>query len=146
MVDVNTCIEEVLAAMRAERIARVDTCLGDISDVFASRTEIRPLLAQILDNALRAVEGLDAREPTIKIDTAERSGEVLVMDNGDGIAPECRGQVFRPFCTSRDGAMGLGLTLAEELARHYEGAIKVSSLAARGTMARITLPIGTPGP
>ena len=148
MVDVNACIEEVLAAMRAERGARIAKRLGDIPDVFASRTEIRLLLAQILDNALRAVEGLDSREPTIKVDTAERSGEVLVtvIDNGDGIAPERRGQVFRPFYTSRDGAMGLGLTLAGELARRYEGAIKVNSLAGRGTVARITLPTGTPAP
>ena len=148
MVDVNACIEEVLEAMRAERGARIARRLGDIPDVFASRTEIRLLLAQILDNALRAVEGLDSREPTIKVDTAERSGEVLVtvIDNGDGIAPERRGQVFRPFYTSRDGAMGLGLTLAGELARRYEGAIKVNSLAGRGTVARITLPTGTPAP
>ena len=148
MVDVNACVEEVLEAMRAGRGARIAKRLGDIPDVFASRTEIRLLLAQILDNALRAVEGLDSREPTIKVDTAERSGEVLVtvIDNGDGIAPERRGQVFRPFYTSRDGAMGLGLTLAGELARRYEGAIKVNSLAGRGTVARITLPTGTPGP
>ena len=148
MVDVNACVEEVLEAMRAERGARIAKRLGDIPDVFASRTEIRLLLAQILDNALRAVEGLDSREPTIKVDTAERSGEVLVtvIDNGDGIAPERRGQVFRPFYTSRDGAMGLGLTLAGELARRYEGAIKVNSLAGRGTVARITLPTGTPAP
>ena len=148
MVDVNACVEEVLAAMRAERGARIAKRLGDIPDVFASRTEIRLLLAQILDNALRAVEGLDSREPTIKVDTAERSGEVLVtvIDNGDGIAPERRTQVFRPFYTSRDGAMGLGLTLAGELARRYEGAIKVNSLAGRGTVARITLPTGTPAP
>ena len=148
MVDVNACIEEVLDAMSAERAARVARRLGDIPDVFASRTEIRLLLAQVLDNALRAVERLDGREPTIKVDTAERAGEVLVtvIDNGDGIAPERRTQVFRPFYTSRDGAMGMGLTLAGELARRYEGAIKVSSLAGRGTVARITLPTGTPGP
>ena len=148
MVDVNACIEEVLDAMCAERAVRVARRLGDIPDVFASRTEIRLLLAQVLDNALRAVEGLESREPTIKVDTAERAGEVLVtvIDNGDGIAPERRTQVFRPFYTSRDGAMGMGLTLAGELARRYEGAIKMNSLAGRGTVARITLPTGTPGP
>ena len=148
MVDVNACVEEVLEAMRAEGVARVARRLGNIPDVFASRTEIRLLLAQVLDNALRAVEKLDSREPTIKVDTAERAGEVCVtvIDNGDGIAPERRTQVFRPFYTSRDGAMGMGLTLAGELARRYEGAIKVSSLAGRGTVARITLPTGTPGP
>ena len=109
MVDVNACIEEVLEAMRAERGTRIAKRLGDIPDVFASRTEIRLLLAQILDNALRAVEGLDSREPTIKVDTAERSGEVLVtvIDNGDGIAP---------------GAPRAGLPALLHLARRRDGA------------------------
>jgi len=106
------------------------------------------VVAQVLDNALHAVEELDERAPTIKIDTARREDAIVitVIDNGRGIGAERRAQVFRPFYTSRDGAMGLGLTLAGELARRYEGAIKVNSLAGRGTVARITLPTGTPGP
>ena len=60
--------------------------------------------------------------------------------------PSGRRQIFRPFYTSRDGAMGLGLTLAGDLAKKYEGGIKVNSLPGQGTVARITLPTGTPGP
>ena len=148
MVDVNACIAEVLAATGAQRAARVATRLGEVPEIFASKAEIRLLLAQVLDNALRAVEGLEGRPGTIKVDTAHRNDEVAitVIDNGEGVGPERRGQIFRPFHTSRERAMGLGLTLAGELARRYEGTIKVNSLVGRGTVARITLPTGTPGP
>ena len=148
MVDVNACIDEVVAATRAERAASVSKRLGDVPEIFASKTEIRLLLAQILENSVRAVEGLEERKGTIKIDTARRNEEILitVIDNGAGIAPDRRKQIFRPFYTSRDGAMGLGLTLAGHLVKKYEGGIKVNSLPGQGTVTRITLPTGTPGP
>ena len=148
MVDVNTCIEEVVAATRAEGSASVSKRLGDVPEIFASRTDIRLLLAQILDNSVRAVEELDERRPTIRIDTARRDEEIVItiIDNGGGISPERRRQIFRPFYTSRDGAMGLGLTLAGHLVKKYEGGIKVNSLPGQGTVTRITLPTGIPGP
>ena len=148
MVDINSCIEEVVAATRADAAASVSKRLGDVPEIFASRTEIRLLLAQILENSVRAVEGLEDRKATIKIDTARRNEEILItiIDNGGGITPERRRQIFRPFYTSRDGAMGLGLTLAGDLVKKYEGGIKVNSLPGQGTVTRITLPTGVPGP
>ena len=148
MVDINACIEEVVAGTRADIVAAVSQRLGDVPEIFASRTEIRLLLAQVIDNSVRAVEGLEDRKATIKIDTARRNEEILitVIDNGGGITPDRRKQIFRPFYTSRDGAMGLGLTLAGHLVKKYEGGIKVNSLPGQGTVTRITLPTGTPGP
>ena len=148
MVDINACIEEVVAGTRADVAASVKKRLGDVPEIFASRTEIRLLLAQIIENSVRAVEGLEDRKATIKIDTAQRNEEILitVIDNGGGITPDRRRQIFRPFYTSRDGAMGLGLTLAGHLVKKYEGGIRVNSLPGQGTVTRITLPTGIPGP
>ena len=148
MVDVNACIEEVVAATGAESSAAITKRLGDVPEIFASRTEIRLLLAQVLENSVRAVELLDERKGSIKIDTAPRNDEIqiTVIDNGDGITPERRTRIFSPFYTSRDGAMGLGLTLAGHLVKKYEGNIKVNSLPGQGTVTRISLPTGTPGP
>ena len=110
--------------------ASVSKRLGDVPEIFASKTEIRLLLAQILENSVCAVEGLEERKGSIKIDTAQRNEEILItiIDNGAGITPDRRKQIFKPFYTSRDGAMGLGLTLAGHLVKKYEGGIKVNSL------------------
>ena len=148
MVDVNACIDEVVAATGTDRAALVSKRLGEVPEIFASRTEIRLLLAQILDNSVHAVQGLEDRTGTIKIDTARRNEEILVtvIDNGTGITPDRRKQIFKPFYTSRDNAMGLGLTLAGYLVKKYEGGIKVNSRPGQGTVIRITLPSGTQGP
>ena len=148
MVDVNACIEEVVAATGAQEAAEVSLRLGAVPEVFASRTEIRLLLAQVLENSVHAVQALRERRAAIKIDTAARDDAIVVrvIDNGPGIAPDRRTRIFQAFYTSREGAMGLGLTLAGELVKRYEGGIKVNSLPDRGTVTELTLPTGTPGP
>ena len=148
MVDVNACIEEVVAATGAQEAAEVSLHLGAVPEVFASRTEIRLLLAQVLENSVHAVQALRERRAAIKIDTAARNDAIVVriIDNGPGIAPDRRTRIFQAFYTSREGAMGLGLTLAGELVKRYEGGIKVNSLPHRGTVTELTLPTGTPGP
>ena len=148
MIDVNACVEEVVAASGAKDAAEVSLRLGALPELFASRTEIRLLLAQVLDNSVHAVGALAERRGTIKVDTAARDDaiQVRVIDNGHGIAPDRRKRIFTAFYTSREGAMGLGLTLAGDLVRRYEGAIKVNSLPGQGTVTQLTLPTGTPGP
>ena len=146
MVDVNACIEEAIATTGAESAVTVARKLGTVPEIFASRTDIRLLVAKIIENSLHAVEGLDDRNGTIKIDTARKNDEILVtiIDNGVGITPDKRSKIFKPFYTSREGAMGLGLPLAGHLARKYEGGIKINSLPGQGTVTRITLPTGLP--
>ena len=143
MIDLNACVEDALRATAAEEAATVAKRLGNIPDIFASRAEICLLLTQVIENAVLAVQGLEERNGTIKIDTARRGDDILitVIDNGAGITAEKRARIFTPFYTSRDGAMGLGLTLANHLASKYEGDIRVNSLPDQGTVARITLPV-----
>ena len=146
MIDVNTCIDEVLRATGAEGTATVAKKLGALPEIFASRAEIRLLLEKIIENSVHAVSGLDDRRGTIKIDTARKNDEILItiIDNGVGIPSDRRTKIFRPFYTSRDGALGLGLPLASRLVKKYEGAIKLNSLPGQGTVTRITLPAGLP--
>ena len=142
MVDVNACIEEVVAATGAGVAAEVNTRLGAVPELFASRTEVRLLLAQVVDNAVQAVGAVEGRAGSIKIDTVARGDEIAitVIDNGEGIPAERRKQIFRPFYTTREGALGLGLTVVAHLVKKYEGGVKVNSLPGQGTVARITLP------
>ena len=142
MVDVNACIEEVVAATRVASATEITTWLGETPELFASRTEIRLLLAQVVGNAVRAAEEIEGRAGSVKIDSELQDEEIriTIVDNGAGIPAERRKQIFRAFYTTREGALGLGLTVAEELVKKYQGSIRVSSLPGQGTVARITLP------
>lgn len=147
MIDLNACVEDVIETAEAANRATIVKNLGDIPEIFASRTEFQMLLSELIENSVLAIEGLDERKGIIKIDTARKNDEILitVIDNGDGIAPDKRVNIFKPFYTSREGAMGIGLALAGHLVKKYEGVIKINSLPGQGTVARITLPAGISG-
>ena len=146
LVDVNSCVEEAIEATGAEDAATVAAKLGPMPEVFASRTDLRLMIGKIIENSIHAVEGLEGRPATIKIDTVRKNDEILitVIDNGVGMSADKRAKVFEPFYTTRDGAVGLGLAFASHLARKYEGSIKINSLPGQGTVTRITLPAGSP--
>ena len=148
MTDVNACVEEAIEACGPKAAQVIAKRLGDVPEILASRAELRLLLKQIVENSVRAVEDLEGREGVVRIDTARKDDEIVitVIDNGDGIAAERRMNIFRPFYTSRDEAMGIGLTLAGHLVKKYEGVIKINSLPGQGTVAQITLPAGVPNP
>ena len=146
MIDINACIKRAVETAGAEATTRVAKNLDDIPEIFASETEFHLLLTKIIENSVIAVQERDDGKGVIKIDTERKDAEILItiIDNGPGIPSDRRMKIFKPFYTSRDGAMGIGLTLAGYLARKYEGNIRINSLLGQGTMVRITLPASIP--
>ena len=65
-----------------------------------------------------------------------------VRDNGPGISPENLNQVFNAFFTTKDAGagMGLGLTIAQRVARALGGAINVQSELGAGTVFTLRVP------
>ncbi len=148
MIDLNACVETAIAAKKDGEDIAIVRDLGQVPEIFASRTEFETLLGELIENSVIAVRDLNGRKGIVKIDTARKDDEILitVIDNGTGIARDQRANVFKPFYTTRDGAMGIGLALAGHLVRKYQGVIKINSLPGQGTVARITLPAGIAAP
>ncbi|HTV01038.1 MAG TPA: ATP-binding protein [Luteitalea sp.] len=82
------------------------------------------VLVNLLLNAEQAVSGLP--EPTVRIGYG-REDEWLVLtvaDSGPGIDPSKEDEYFRPFMTTRSGAVGLGLTASRALATVSGGSLR----------------------
>ena len=68
-----------------------------------------------------------------------------VADDGPGLAPRARDNLFRPFAASaRPGGSGLGLAIARELMRLHGGDLVLVSSTGAGTIFRITMPAPKP--
>lgn len=74
------------------------------------------VLVNLLINAEQAMAG--RAEPTIRIDYVRdgRTVVVTVSDSGPGVEADRQEDCFAPFMTTRQGALGLGLTAARALA------------------------------
>jgi two-component system osmolarity sensor histidine kinase EnvZ len=72
--------------------------------------------------------------------------DILIDDDGPGIAPPDRDRVFRAFIRldpSRNpatGGVGLGLTIARDVARSHGGDVKLENSPQGGLRARVHLP------
>ena len=101
------------------------------------------LISQVLINLVKnAAEALEGREEAgIRIECREnenRQAEVLVIDNGPGIAPDMIDEIFIPFFTTRENGSGIGLSLSRQIMRLHNGSLKVRSIPERETVFTMT--------
>jgi C4-dicarboxylate-specific signal transduction histidine kinase len=72
-------------------------------------------------------------------------GVLRVADSGPGISPDILPHVFEPFFTTREGGLGLGLSLCETLASGMGGNLSAQTNVPRGAVFVLALPLA-PGP
>ena len=113
--------------------------------VFVDSDKIEQALMNLLINAIKYTE----ENGRIDIDVVPRGREVqiIVMDNGIGIAEKELPRLFERFyrvdkARSRSmGGTGLGLSIAKQIIEEHEGTIVIESKEGRGTTVIVTLPI-----
>jgi signal transduction histidine kinase len=69
--------------------------------------------------------------------------EVQISDTGTGIAPEILEHIFNPFFTTKEQAVGLGLTLVHNIVEAHGGTLQVDSTLGRGTTMTLSFPLAS---
>lgn len=69
---------------------------------------------------------------------------VSVLDNGPGIAPELRASVFDPFFSRREGGIGLGLTIVQQIVQVHHADIAIADSPWGGAQFDIRFPHSQP--
>lgn len=133
-------IHEISADGFANGKTELVDAVGDI-ELEADRDQLYRVLANLVRNASEA----GAVEVTISAATEGERVIIEVRDNGPGLAPRARQNLFTPFAGSgRAGGSGLGLAIARELAHAHGGDLSLVSSDAGGTLFRIDLPARRP--
>ena len=100
-----------------------DVCLETSASpglvVEATAGEMAQILINLLTNALE----VSPRGSTIHMSAFERDGQVVVRvrDQGPGVPAGQEESIFAPFQSSTPGGMGVGLSIAREMARRHRG-------------------------
>ncbi|MEW5735909.1 MAG: ATP-binding protein [Thermodesulfobacteriota bacterium] len=89
------------------------------------RDKVRQALGNILKNAIQASPEGGVIKISISCTTAECA--ISVEDSGPGISPSDMPRIFEPFFTTRARGSGLGLALAQAVAREHGGGIKAEN-------------------
>ena len=108
--------------------------------------EVEGCFVNLLRNAFDATapEGGVVRFHTREIpyDTQNFFGfvEVVVADDGPGIPRGIFDEVFTPFFTTKDRGMGLGLSIAYELAKRSGAQMEIETEEGKGTEVTVRMP------
>jgi signal transduction histidine kinase len=96
----------------------------------------------LLLNACQAAKrGHGSATVTLSLIEEERSIAIKIADNGPGIPASVRQKIFLPFVSEdRESGIGLGLTLAQQIAQEHGGDIKLEETKEGETVFTINLP------
>jgi len=107
-------------------------------NVECDEEQMTQVILNIMMNALQVLD----RGGRIELRTRD-SGNALaidVADNGPGIAPHERAQVFDAFFFKREGGVGLGLAIVQQIVQAHGGSIEVAESEQAGALFQIRIP------
>jgi nitrogen fixation/metabolism regulation signal transduction histidine kinase len=108
-------------------------------EITADEGLLSQVMINIITNALDAVKSIENPEITINVTKRAHQTEILVRDNGCGMSPEVRDQVFIPFFTTKEDGNGIGLSLSRQIVHRHGGSISVESVEGEGTTVLVVL-------
>jgi two-component system osmolarity sensor histidine kinase EnvZ len=139
--EVSDLLREVVAQMRRDG-GVIDLHVEQAMTVPLRREPMRRCLSNLIANAQRYGEHV-----SVHAGARDKIIEITVDDDGPGIPPDKRREVLRPFFRleqSRNpetGGVGLGLTIARDVARNHGGDLVLEDAPDGGLRARIWLPV-----
>ncbi len=115
---------------------------GEFGTVQADESLVRRVFGNLFQNAAEAGAAL-GRPVRVSL-VGRRVGEegllVDVEDDGPGIPPERRGEVFLPFVTGRAEGTGLGLALVQRTMLDLGGSVELREAPGGGALFRLRFP------
>ena len=140
-IDLGELLEEVVVAARRQNPAiLLSSPPGTI--LALRRNAVKRCLANLVGNAVRY-----GKRAEVNVAVRDHAVDITVDDDGPGIEAAQREDVFRPFMRldeSRNpatGGVGLGLTIARDIARFHGGDVVLEDSPLGGLRARVWLPV-----
>jgi two-component system OmpR family sensor kinase len=117
---------------------------GEHLEVQCAPSLLYTVMANLLSNALKFVEGRPRREIRIRARRDDGLGEISVSDSGPGIPEESQRRIFEPFYRAPDAkgpGTGIGLATVQRIVLAYGGRLTVRSRPGDGATFVVRLPL-----
>jgi two-component system nitrogen regulation sensor histidine kinase NtrY len=102
--------------------------------------QMKRAIINLVDNAIEATEGQGRIQVATEYDRGASRVRLSVSDDGPGIAPAGRDQLFVPHFSTKKRGSGLGLAIVSRIAQEHLGTVRVEDAEPRGARFVIELP------
>jgi signal transduction histidine kinase/putative methionine-R-sulfoxide reductase with GAF domain len=142
--DVSSIFEETLQLLRPhieKQIIVVEKEFQPLPIILMDREQMKQVFLNLLLNAIQAMPG--GGHLTLRGRNSEDGQwiHISIQDSGIGISSENINKLFDPFFSTKEGGIGLGLSITHRIIDQHHGKIEVESAPGKGTLFTIWLPI-----
>ncbi len=110
------------------------------TNIWIDQNLVEQVFINLIGNSLHALKGREKSCITISYSKNENHTVISIHDNGKGISPEIRKNIFVPFYTTRDTGSGIGLSLSKTIMQKHNGNIFVKSEEGKYTLISLVFP------
>lgn len=114
--------------------------LGPVPVVRGNAVELSQVVLNLCRNAIQAMSAGTRRQLCIVVAAGPGAVELRVEDSGPGLAPEALARAGEAFFTTKADGLGLGLSIARDIARRWGGELLLGNGTA-GAVARLRMPV-----
>ena len=146
--DINAVIRRAISVIAANRLATGITITEELNEGLpAVKIDEQQFVQVIINIALNAIEAMpDGGTLTFLTQIIETdvsaAVEIVIGDTGMGIGAAGLKNIFKPFYTTKDRGVGLGLAICQKIIKEHGGSIRVRSQPGQGSVFYIRLNTG----
>ncbi|HEV2695278.1 MAG TPA: PAS domain S-box protein [Verrucomicrobiae bacterium] len=144
-------------ALRGRPVTCALNLPADLSRVEAEAAQLSQVFNNLFINACQAMpEGglltvtacnrTIGQQPGAQPVTGGDYVEVIIRDQGMGIAPDHLAKIFDPYFTTKQTGSGLGLSVVHSIISNHQGSVRVDSRPGNGTTFTLLLPVSRQAP
>lgn len=145
--EINLLADDVLRLVKEDATSRRIRITPELSPrlpaVHGNRVQLQQVLLNLIMNAMDAMDQQppERRRLSVATNLAPDGGvEVSVSDSGPGIDPSDLSRLFQSFFTTKNGGLGIGLSVAEKIVTAHGGRIRAENRPGGGAVFRFVLP------
>ena len=126
--DLNEATREVVALSLSELKRNGVNLRSELADdlplLAGDRVQLQQVILNLIRNASEAMSSIDDRSRQLLIKTERDEGDhvcLSVQDAGVGFGPQDSDKLFEPFYTTKNGGMGIGLSVSRSIIESHHG-------------------------
>jgi signal transduction histidine kinase len=137
--EMNKAIEQVFPRAVPSNIHITKSLTQPFPPLLMQRGHLSEILVNLLQNAREALNGHGRLGITAKADS-KNTVEIVISDDGPGIAPEKISRIFEAYFTTKEKGTGLGLSIVKHNVELYGGTVRVESVLGHGATFTVSFP------
>jgi two-component system sensor kinase FixL len=142
--DLNVAVQESVAlgfVGAAQSSVKLHKDLAkDLPLVSIDKIQIQQVMINLVRNAVEAMQDTPRRALSVSTERDGAFAIVSVADTGPGLAPEIVQSLFKPFVTTKEHGLGIGLSICRTIIEAHGGKLWMEPNKDGGTIFRFRLP------